>query len=249
MKKLSIAEPVTALRHVPIVDNGEPLVNFLEVCPDLLLDKPRFTYRRETFARVSVARMLCEANATLMKQGYRLAIVEGWRPQHIQKRMHMGIWNRLRERYPEWSDTKLRRKANQFTAPLNKRVPPPHSTGGAVDLVLCNMDGKVQDHTSPYEAYDPACYFFAAKGLSETALRNRQLLWDALTPTGMTNYPSEYWHWTYGDQGWAYRGGHPHALYGAVEPPGYEPEPADVSDEALVLLQVEQGRTADPKKG
>lgn len=242
MKKISIAEPVTALRHVPIVDNGEPLVNFLEVCPDLIMDVPRFEYRRETLVRESVAGMLCKANAWLMKQGYRLAIVEGWRPLHIQKRMHLGILKRFRERNPDWSDVKLRRTANQYTAPLHGRVPPPHSTGGAVDLQLASIDGVIQDHVSPYELFDTKCYHFAAPGLSDTARKHRQLLWDALTPTGMTNYPSEYWHWTYGDQGWAYRGGHPHALYSSVTPDGYEPEPRDVVDEPLILLQIDKDR-------
>ena len=51
--------------------------------------------------------------------------------------------------------------------------------------------------------------------------------------TGITNYPSEFWHWSYGDQGWAYRGGHPHALFAAITPDDYQPDPADLTDEPL----------------
>jgi D-alanyl-D-alanine dipeptidase len=242
MRKISLAEPVTELRHVPIIDNGEPLVDFLAHCPDLAQDAPRFLYRRETLARQSVARMLCEANETLMKRGFRLAIVEGWRPPHIQRRMYMGIWNRLKERNPEWSEIKLRRVANRYTAPLHGKVPPPHSTGGAVDLILADLEGTIQDHCSPYDTYDPACYLFHAKGLSDAARRTRELLREAIEPTGMTNYPSEYWHWTYGDQGWAYRGGHPHALYGPITPEGYMPAPEDLSDQPLVLQELSASR-------
>jgi D-alanyl-D-alanine dipeptidase len=242
MRKISIAEPVTELRHIKIVDNGEPLVDFLKACPELVLDHPRFTYRRETVVRESVARMLCEANATLLKQGYRLAIVEGWRPPHIQKRMYLGAWARWKKMHPEWSDVTLRRVVNRFTAPPHGRVPPPHSTGGAVDLVLADKAGNVQDAVSPHEPYEPACFPFAAATLSYTARANRQRLWDAIVPTGMTNYPSEYWHWTYGDQGWAYRGGHPNALYGPITPNEYQPQAADVSDEPLVLLPIDLER-------
>jgi D-alanyl-D-alanine dipeptidase len=53
---------------------------------------------------------------------------------------------------------------------------------------------------------------------------------------GITNYPSEYWHWSYGDQGWAYRGGEPNALYGAITPAGWTPAPEDESDEALKFV-------------
>lgn len=242
--KISIAEPVSQLRHIKIIDNGEPLVNFLEQCPDLILDHPRFIYRRETMARKSVSEKLCQANVWLMEQGFRLAIVEGWRPPHIQKRMYLGTWGRFKERHPDWSDVTLRRVVNRYTAPIHGKVPPPHSTGAAVDLVLADLNGKVQDHWSPYQWRDPTCFQFDAPGLTEQARKTRQLLWDAITPTGMTNYPSEYWHWSYGDQGWAYRGGYPNAIYGPITPPNYQPEPADVIDTPLVLLDLEQDRIA-----
>ena len=236
-KRISPAEPVTELRHVPIRECGEELVDFLQVAPDLLLDRPRFHYRRETIARKSVAEMLAAASKNLPK-GIKLAVVEAWRPPHIQKRMYLGIWQRFKEKHPEWSDVKLRRTVNQYTAPLNSRVPPPHSTGGAVDLLLVDEQGKWLDHTTPFDKFDPACYAFDARGLSEEARRTRQILAEALLPTGLTNYPSEYWHWTYGDQGWAYRGGHPHAIYGPVEPPNYAPNPEDVSEEPLRLIDL-----------
>lgn len=236
MRKPSPSEPITELRHVKIFENGEPLVDFLKECPELVFDRPKFTYRRETLVRESVARMLCQAAKDLPK-GYRLAILEGWRPIHIQRRMYSGIWKRLQEQHPDWSDTKLKRVANRFTAPIGGKVPPPHSTGAAVDVFLVKPDGSPHDHTSPFWRYDHHGFATHAKGLSEEAQKTRQILWDALMPTGLTNYPSEYWHWSYGDQGWAYRGGHPHALYGPVEPQEYEPDPNDVSDEPLVLLE------------
>lgn len=234
-RRYSPAEPVTELRRIPIIDNGEPLVDFLKLCPELILDSPRFHYRRETLLRGSVAEKLCQAARSLPK-GYRLAVVEGWRPPHIQKRMYMGIWNRTKAQHPDWSDVKLRRFVNRYTAPLNKHVPPPHSTGGAIDLLLADDSGKLFDHCTPYDRFDTKCYHFDAPGLSEKAKRTREILAEVLLPTGITNYPSEYWHWTYGDQGWAYRGGHPHALYGPIVPDNYSPNPEDVSDEPLVLI-------------
>jgi len=244
VKPPSIAEPVSELRRVKIIENGEPLVNFLDNCPDLLLDHPRFQYRRETLARKSVAEKLCEANAWLMERGFRLAIVEGWRPPHIQRRMWLGQWRRFKERHPEWSDVTLKRVVNRYTAPLHGRVPPPHTTGGAVDLVLADISGRIQNHVAPYDMFDPACYRFDAPGLAPNAIQTRALMREALTRTGMTNYPSEYWHWTYGDQGWAYRGGHPHALYGAIMPADYSPPPEDVNEEPFQLLDLPRDRTA-----
>src|SRR2546423_5092 len=93
-RRPSPAEPVTELRRVKIVECGEEMVDFLKFCPGLLLDKPRFKYRRETLVRRSVAEMLCEANRRIPR-GYRLAIIEGWRPPYIQRRMYRFVWDRF----------------------------------------------------------------------------------------------------------------------------------------------------------
>jgi len=207
-------------------------VDFLQLCPELMLDEPRFLYRRETLIRKTVAEMLCKANGLLPK-GYRLAIIEGWRAPHIQKRMYMASWKRWSERHPDWSETKLRRVVNQFTAPPNDKVPPPHTTGGAVDLLLAKADGTICDHLTPYETFTPPAYFTDAPDLSDQAKWTRRTMGEALLEAGLTNYPSEYWHWSYGDQGWAYRGHQPFAVYGAITPPDWAPDPNDVLDEPL----------------
>src|SRR5258708_5028845 len=104
--RISPAEPVTALRHIPIVECGEPLVDFLQVCPGLLLDRPRFNYMRATLLRAPVAEMICIAERRLRERGYRLAIVEGWRSPAIQRRMYLAAWNRFASEHPDWSVTR-----------------------------------------------------------------------------------------------------------------------------------------------
>ena len=234
-RKYSAAEPVSALRYVPIRESGEVLVDFLALCPKLVLDRPRFHYRRETLLRKSVAEKLCVA-ANALPDGFMLAIIEGWRPPYIQRRMYRTVWEMFAKDHPEWSDTKLRRTVNRFTAPLDSRVPPPHTTGGAVDVVLADESGKMVDQNSPYDWLDPHGFPSDAPNLNPEARRHRDILAAALSSSGLTNYPSEYWHWSYGDQGWAYRGNYPNALYGPTQPPGWTPAPADDVDEALEFL-------------
>lgn len=234
MRKVSPAEPVTELRHVKIVESGEPLVDYLELCPRLVRSKPVFKYRYETLVRESVARRLCAAAKALPRK-YRLGVLEGWRPHHIQHRMYLRTWNRFKKIHPEWSDVQLRRVVNRYTAPLNDRVPPPHSTGGAVDLFLLDADLNELDMRQPYEFWDRKAFHTQVEGLTKEAQRNRDVLVKALLEGGMTNYPSEYWHWSYGDQGWAYRCGKKNAIYGVVEPPNYKPDKRDVSNRPIVL--------------
>ena len=225
-------EPVSALRGVSIRECGEPLTDFLAACPGLRSDRPRYRYRRETLLRHPVAEMLCRADSALRQKNCCLAVIEGWRAPHLQARMYRATRAWWQERHPEWSERHLRRVVNRFSAPPDDpRVPPPHTTGGAVDVMLADArTGSALDHCSPYDPFDPQSYPWAAPNLSDTARRTRSLLRDALGEAGLTNYPGEYWHWSYGDQGWAYRGGHGCALYGPTEPPGYRPDPSDVSE-------------------
>ena len=220
--RISPAEPISELKHIPIAESGEKLVDYLELCPELIKDRPRFKYTRATLLRKTVAERLCAASRNL-PQMYRLAVLEGWRPPYIQRRMYLRMWQQFKEEHPEWSENHLRRVVNRYTAPLNPRVPPPHTTGGAVDLFLADANGRMLDHSNPLDDYDPAGFAFDAAGLSDEAKRHRSILAEALQEVGLTNYPSEYWHWSYGDQGWAYRGGHPHAIYGSAYPPNWIP--------------------------
>ena len=234
--KISGAEPVSQLRYVKIVESGEELVDFLQACPALLLDRDRFHYRRETLMRKTLAEKLCAANANL-PSGYRLAIIEGWRAPHIQRRMYQAVWGRFQRDHPDWSETTLKRVVNKYSAPLNSRVPPPHTTGGGR-----RFDAGGQRWQSPSIIQAPSTRTIPiappldAPGLSDAARKTRDILAAALVPTGITNYPSEFWHWSWGDQGWAYRGGHPSALYGTITPADYRPDPAEDIDQPLVLV-------------
>lgn len=236
MKKPSIAEPVTELRHVKIVECGEPLVDYLELCPKLVRADRVFDYRYETVVRESVARRLCAA-AKALPRSFRLGVLEGWRPHHIQRRMYLRTWNRFKNLHPDWSDAQVRRVANRYTAPMNDRVPPPHSTGGAVDLFLLDKDLNELDMRAPFDHWDRKAFHTYAEGLTAKAVEYRRVFIEALTEGGLTNYPSEYWHWSYGDQGWAYRGHEKNAIYGVTEPPGYKPDPRDVNDDPIELVE------------
>lgn len=217
--KKSPDEPVSAMRRILIQDNGERLVDFAEGHPKIYWTPrhPVFDYQRFRLIRETPARMLAEA-AERLPDGIRLAIVEGWRPPAIQQAMHAATRTRLRREHPNWTPAHLSRVANRFSAPMDRHAPPPHTTGGAVDLSLVDGQGQVLDFISPYSLMDRDSAPAFAKGLSPEAARNRALLREVLLAAGFTNYPAEWWHWSYGDQGWAYRDDHPHALYAATQP-------------------------------
>ncbi len=210
-------EPLSALRRIRIRDNGEPLVDLLSFSVDLRWapEHPVFMYERARLCRQRVAEMLAEAQARL-PAGFHLQIVEGWRSLETQRMMYSVTWEEMRRRHPDWSDAALRRVVNRYSAPPDRDVPPPHLTGGAVDLHLADSAGRMLDLSSPFPLEDRRSAAMDAAGLSPAARENRRLLAEALSAAGLTNYAAEWWHWSYGDQGWALRTGRAEAVYGVV---------------------------------
>lgn len=209
-------EPISALLEIDIQDNGEPLVDIFEVCPDLRWapKSPRFEAPRTGLARVSIAQMLKTAQE-LLPEGLRLQIVGAFRSFEVQKQMYAAAKAELARQHPDWDDEILTEYINVFSAPPIWDTPPPHTTGGAVDLSIIDATGERLDMVSPYDiGWDSAPTY--VDGLSAQARRNRDLLIEVLTHSGLTNYRGEWWHWTWGEPGWALRTGRTVALYGAV---------------------------------
>jgi len=209
-------EPIEELVKVPIEDNHEPLVDIFQVCLELkwAAKSPRFDFPRSGLARVTVAHMLKQAQG-LLPRGLHLQIVGAFRPFEVQKLMYDTVRAELKEKHPDWDEDYVTEYINVFSAPPIWDTPPPHTTGGAVDLVIIDEHGTSLDMISPYEmGWDSAPTYVA--GLSKTAQRNRKLLISVLTESGLTNFPGEWWHWSWGEPGWSLRTGHPVALYGAV---------------------------------
>ena len=86
-----------------------------------------------------------------------------------------------------------------------------------MDLTLADAEGRELDlgtrmNADPEES-EGACYT-GADNITAEARRNREILGTALRATGLVNYPTEWWHWSYGDRYWAFLENHPTALYG-----------------------------------
>lgn len=221
-KRNSVVEPIRELDRIKIVECGEPLVSLAERCPDLILtDEPdRSGGPRLFFLRETVVQMLCEAHRRL-PEGHRLKIWSAYRTPGYQRHIYDEVYKRFREAHPEWPENILRRQTNRFVHPPDAKTPPGHCTGGAVDLTIVGPDGEELDMTTPFGVEPPERMLTAetySPKIDETARRNRRLLLEVMTAVGFTNYAGEWWHFSYGDSGWAWRLGRRTAIYGLVEP-------------------------------
>ncbi|MGW7824932.1 M15 family metallopeptidase [Streptomyces puniciscabiei] len=201
---------------VPVTESGERLVD-VRLGGRLLVDT-RKQDPADAFAhlREGVLERLLTAQ-TMLPTGIRLLFVEGYRPPSLQREYFEEYAGRLRAAHPGWSSQEIHSAASRYVSPPDIA---PHSAGAAVDLTLADTDGNELDLGTRMNA-DPeesagACYTHAPN-ISEEARANRELLGTVLTAAGLVNYPTEWWHWSFGDRYWALLTGNATALYGPKE--------------------------------
>ena len=206
---------------LPIKENGEPLFD-LTRDQDLFVDLSRENVQKTSpeisFVRKTVADMLMVAQRKL-PNGYKLMIKEGHRDISTQRKIFNEYKGYLKREFPNLSEDELYKKASAYVAP--PEIVPPHSTGGAVDLTLMSDDGKEIDMGTRFNADPEESNFsnYTNATVSDGVRERRQILKDVLEGVGFVNYPTEWWHWSYGDRYWAFIKGKPFALYNSADLP------------------------------
>lgn len=205
-------EPIAALNRVIEADNGEPLVDVRRVAPKVKV------FREATipFVRERVAIKLKQA-ASYLPRGYFLSLTEGWRPIERQRLIYEFMTKSLLEVKPHLDYATLRRTINRWVAPIDQKAPPGHCTGAAVDVYLVDKNNEPYDVTSPFTRFGSGPTYLI--GLSDEAQRNRMLLVKTMLGVGFSNCRDEWWHYSYGDAGWAVRTGRKKCVYGLVDLP------------------------------
>ena len=227
---------------IPIHECGEPLLDLppeflrIEPHPYVSVGAPYgaaaspFRLRAGVIAHLQLAQ--CQLQATSPQ--LRLAIFDAWRPLAVQRYMvALSIANECATRGVDETVNSPERDAvvaevGRFWAPPSDDpcTPPPHSTGAAVDLTLAGSDGVLLEMGSAIDAIgavsEPNHFGERAEGcrdpverqLYQTWHQRRTLLQQAMAAAGFAQHPNEWWHFSSGDQLWAWRSGQPRAIYG-----------------------------------
>ncbi|MFL6158802.1 MAG: M15 family metallopeptidase [Marmoricola sp.] len=189
---------------VPVIECGEPLVAL-----DASFGPARALVRACLANRLEIA-------AGILPTGVRLQVVEGHRAIEDQQAIIARYSAEICALHPGISAAELDRLTSRFVAPV---AVAPHVAGAAVDLTLVDAFGEELDLGTAIDATPEQsgnrCYF-ASTRISAEARAHRDLLADVLGAVGLVNYPTEWWHWSYGDRYWALSSGVEAALYGPV---------------------------------
>lgn len=160
--------------------------------------------------RRGVADQLATA-AGWLPDGFGLVVWDAWRDPRLQAELYRVAYQDLT-------------LEPGFVNPpeVDPATPPPHATGGTVDLTL-SWAGLPLHLGTAFDAFIPAARttFFesaAASGSEGLAVRNlRRLLRRVMTDAGFVQLDCEWWHFEYGTRLWAAVHGR-RPLFGAIAP-------------------------------
>ncbi|MDY7015765.1 MAG: M15 family metallopeptidase [Cyanobacteriota bacterium] len=223
---------------IPIVECGEPLVaipleRFAIVEPHPYVKAGAdYQGRSPYFLRQSVLEALIQAGENLRDShpDWQIQIFDAYRPVEVQQHMvdytfaevlrdrnlHLGdlspeqqgeIWEQV---YEIWA-----------VPSFDLANPPPHSTGGAVDVTLVDGEGNPVDMGSDIDELSPRSHpdYYANSTHPEARhyCTHRQLLATIMGQAGFCRHPREWWHFCLGDRMWAWLTESPKARYGRWE--------------------------------
>jgi len=211
--------------QIPIFECGEPLV---EIPLELFAVESPHPYeklgapygdRSPYYLRQSVIENLIRAQnyLELLRPKWRIQIFDAYRPIAVQQFMvDYSFAQAVRERGLTEAELLPNQRQEIWQAvyeiwavpSFDEKTPPPHSTGAAVDVTLVDDTGEVVDMGSPIDEMSgrshPDYYANSDRPQAEKYHTRRQLLRDVMLKAGFQLNPKEWWHFSFGDQMWAW---------------------------------------------
>lgn len=224
MKPIPPLTSTEAWRDVFLEPRDEPLVRVADIGP-AVHDDPRYFAEglpgaiAEGWVREGVATRLAAVAAGL-PDGMTLVVWDGYRPIATQAALYEGYLDELTMVHPDWPADALEYAASRYVTPPSRslQAPPPHLTGGAVDLTLGDGEGRPLDLGTDFDAFVAAAGARALEDVPGAARDLRRILFWAMSDQGFTAYVEEWWHFDHGDQFWGLVTGET-AFYAAATPP------------------------------
>ncbi|MGK7920694.1 MAG: M15 family metallopeptidase [Trichodesmium sp.] len=163
--------------------------------------------------------ILAQTNLQQNYPGWRIKIFDAYRPISVQQFMVDYTFAEavkaegLTLDSPSLTEAKrqeILELVYQFwaTPSLDPATPPPHSTGAAIDITLVDAEGKTVDMGSPIDELSPRSYpnhfLDSQERDAQKYHQHRQLLAEVMTGVGFRQHQQEWWHFSLGDQMWAW---------------------------------------------
>ena len=210
---------------VVIRENFEPLVELSSSEFDL---KPRYFTRGLTtdgsmWARETVVEKL-KAVKAMLPPGWNIRVWDAWRPIELQAKLYVELYEQVRKKNPTLNKSDAEDQLRGFVYPPYINPPPPHATGGTIDLTFVDGKGQAVNFGTGFDDFSERSsvdYFDrhtpSTKSDTEAKKHRTELFYLMDTQDFVVN-PSEWWHFTYGTAQWAAAKGIERAIYGKTQP-------------------------------
>ena len=166
------------------------------------------------YVRTELAKRLTQAANSLDKK-YKLVVRAGHRPLEVQKRLLKECMQDYKDEHPSVSNAEALEHARTFVSDPDISFPP-HCCAAAIDVDVLDVDkNELVDFGSPMNLDDDISYLHYDK-ITPEQRQNRLLLLATMLDAGFASTPFEWWHFSYGDQVWAWFYKEKDSLYGLI---------------------------------
>lgn len=208
---------------VPLQECDEPLLylrNFLEKNKSAIQLQIGAAYGAQNIAnyklRSGAAERLLQAEQYVLNTTHgkiTLQLTDAYRPLELQRQ----YFNEIKQKFTKagLAGQELYQRVTEVIA--DPDLCPPHTTGGTVDVTLYDtVQRQAMDMGSAVDDIDNDLRYLWHPQVPLEALKNRQLLFDAMRAAGFAEAEEEWWHYSYGDQQWALIYQQPYAIYASI---------------------------------
>lgn len=169
----------------------------------------------QIYVRSGIQKMLNNVTELLSDQ-YKLVVRAGHRPIQVQKQLFTDALTEYAEENPEATDNQALKHVRTYISDPNIKLPP-HCCGAAVDVELFDVSTNKPVNFGCSINTDSDISYIHSNKISKKEKQNRMILLTAMLEAGFASYYAEWWHFSYGDQLWAWFYGKDACLYGFVE--------------------------------
>lgn len=193
------AKPNDTLKKTPLTGAWKTLVDIQSVNPSILVDLKYastdnfmkiklYDTLTKAYLQKDVAERLskCQTYLHTLHPDWNLLVYDGVRPVSVQYKM----WKAL-------DSIPVKQRTKFVSNPANGSI---HNYGAAVDITICDKNGKALDMGAGYDDIRKIAYpsmekhYLSTGELTSEQVENRKLLRKVMAYQNFKNIPTEWWH-------------------------------------------------------
>jgi D-alanyl-D-alanine dipeptidase len=166
------------------------------------------------YLRLELWKRLQVASAKL-PNNRKLIVRAGHRPVDVQNQVLNAVMEDYKIQHTEASSEEALNHARIYVSDPSIKLPP-HCCGSAIDVDVLDVSKQsLVDFGTPVNEDSDVSHIYSPK-ITKVQAKNRHILLKSMLEAGFASYYAEWWHFSYGDQIWAWFYGHNSCLYGVV---------------------------------